>query len=186
MFQEIIVKQKFPLESCLIVEARGAILLSMPERNWGVPAVKSAKPLIKTFGQEHKQLQTSEVVELSVRGLDKNESISVTTYTIPLVCTHLQDESIEVTQQMYEHLLDLDFADDSSVQCGSQVDLLIGNDFYWMFFTGGIKWGESGPVAMELKLGWILSGVMKICLLSLQMLCLAILYVSIHNWKLIL
>lgn len=58
---------------------------------------------------------------------------------------------------MYEHLVDLDFADDSSVQCGSQVDLLIGNDFYWMFFTGGIRLGESGPVAMESKLGWILS-----------------------------
>ena len=80
------------------------------------------------------------------------------TYTIPLVCTPLQDQFIEVAQQMYEHLVDLDFADDSLVQCGSQVDLLIGNDFYWTFFTGRIKRGESGPVAMESKLGWILSG----------------------------
>ena len=127
----------------------------------GVPTVKSEKLLIRTFDQENEQLQTSEVVELSVRGLDKNESIPVTAYTIPLVCTPLQDQSIEVAQQKYEDLVDLDFADDPLVQCGSQVDLLIGNDFYWTFFTGGIKWGESGPVAMESKLGWILSGLVS-------------------------
>ena len=98
------------------------------------------------------------VKRTNFRGLDKNESIPVTAYTIPLVCTPLQDQSIEVAQQMYEHLVDLDFADDPLVQCGSQVDLLIGNDFYWTFFTGGIKRVESGPVAMESKLGWILSG----------------------------
>ena len=76
----------------------------------GVPAVKSEKLLIRTFGQENEQLRTSEVIGLSVRGLDKNESIPVTAYTILLVCTPLQDQSIEVAQQMYEHLVDLDFA----------------------------------------------------------------------------
>ena len=76
----------------------------------GVPAVKPEKLLIRTFGQENEQLRTSEVIGLSVRGLDKNESIPVTAYTILLVCTPLQDQSIEVAQQMYEHLVDLDFA----------------------------------------------------------------------------
>lgn len=134
--------------------------------------MKSEKLLIKTFGEQNKQLRTSEVVELSVRGLDKNESISVTAYTIPLVCTPLQDQSIEAAQQMYEHLVDLDFADDSSVQCGSQVDLLIGNDFYWMFFTGGIRRGGIRPCCYGIKAG--VRSPEKICL------------VSLHNWKLIL
>ena len=41
------------------------------------------------------------------------------------------------------------------------VDILIGADFYWRFVTGHILQGKkSGPVAMETKLGWVLSGPM--------------------------
>ena len=68
------------------------------------------------------------------------------------------NEVNEVAQQLYEHLSDLDFADNVSVHCDPQVDMSIGNDLYWSFFTGNVKRGESGPVAMESKLGWVLSG----------------------------
>ena len=54
---------------------------------------------------------------------------------------------------MYEHLANLDFADNPSVHCDPQVGMLIGNDLYWSLFTGNVKRGESGPVAMESKLG---------------------------------
>ena len=38
------------------------------------------------------------------------------------------------------------------------VDLLIAADHYWSFFTGRIIRGDpSGPVALETKLGWVLS-----------------------------
>ena len=67
----------------------------------GLPALKYGKLLIKTFGQENEQLRTSEVVELFVRGLDRNHEVPVTAYTIPLICTFLQDQGIEVAQQMY-------------------------------------------------------------------------------------
>ena len=46
----------------------------------------------------------------------------------------------------------------TSEDCGSQVDVLFGNDFYWSFFTGDTKQGESGPVTMKTSLGWVLSG----------------------------
>ena len=38
------------------------------------------------------------------------------------------------------------------------VDLLIAADHYWSVFTGRIIRGDpSGPVALETKLGWVLS-----------------------------
>ena len=38
------------------------------------------------------------------------------------------------------------------------VDLLLATDHYWSFFTGRIIRGDpSGPVALETKLGWVLS-----------------------------
>ena len=39
-----------------------------------------------------------------------------------------------------------------------EVDVLIGADYYWHFLTGAIKWGESGPTALQTKVGWVLSG----------------------------
>ena len=48
-------------------------------------------------------------------------------------------------------------ADQPSEDCGLEVCVLIGNDFYWSFFTGYTKRGESGSVAMMTSLGWVLS-----------------------------
>ena len=40
------------------------------------------------------------------------------------------------------------------------MNVLIGLDFYHEFFTGNVKreLGKEGPVALETKLGWVLSG----------------------------
>lgn len=39
-----------------------------------------------------------------------------------------------------------------------EVDLLIDSDVYWDIVTGEIIRGASGPVAINTKLGWVLSG----------------------------
>ena len=39
------------------------------------------------------------------------------------------------------------------------MDILIGSDYYWEFITGEILRGNSGPVAINTKLGWVLSGL---------------------------
>ena len=38
------------------------------------------------------------------------------------------------------------------------IDILVGGDYYWQFFSGKIVRGIAGPVAMETSLGWVLSG----------------------------
>jgi len=48
---------------------------------------------------------------------------------------------VQFAQQSYSHLADLELADHPTEDCGSEVDLLIGNDFYWSFFTGDMKRG---------------------------------------------
>ncbi len=39
-----------------------------------------------------------------------------------------------------------------------EVDVLIGCDLYWELITGNIRCGDSGPVAIQTRLGWVLSG----------------------------
>ena len=36
--------------------------------------------------------------------------------------------------------------------------MLIGSDYYWDLATGEVCRGESGPVAINTRLGWVLSG----------------------------
>ena len=41
----------------------------------------------------------------------------------------------------------------------SDIDLLIGSDYYWNLLTGKVKTGKPGePVAVETVFGWILNG----------------------------
>ena len=41
---------------------------------------------------------------------------------------------------------------------GLEIDILIGSDQYWELVTGETRHGDSGPVAICTKLGWVLSG----------------------------
>ena len=38
------------------------------------------------------------------------------------------------------------------------MDVRIGSDFYWQFVGSEIRQGNQGPVAVNSKLGWLLSG----------------------------
>ena len=69
----------------------------------------------------------------------------------------MSNQQTQDTLKGYPYLQGLQFA------CGTSdsvsVDVLIGADYYWSFFTGNIiKRDPSGPVALETKLGWVLSG----------------------------
>ena len=52
----------------------------------------------------------------------------------------------------------LQLADSTDGSAAVEVDLLIGSDYYWELATGRVSRGEDGPVAVETKLGWVLSG----------------------------
>ena len=38
------------------------------------------------------------------------------------------------------------------------IRMLIGSDFYWQLTTREIIRGQTGPIAINTKLGWVLSG----------------------------
>lgn len=59
---------------------------------------------------------------------------------------------------MYPHLSGLDFADKPEDTQQLQVDILVGSDHYWDLTTGRVQRGIDGPVAIDTKLGWVLSG----------------------------
>ena len=41
------------------------------------------------------------------------------------------------------------------------LDLLVGSNYYWTLVTEAVKRGSAGPIAMETRVGWVLSGPME-------------------------
>ena len=74
-----------------------------------------------------------------------------------VICSPVSNQRTQDTLERYPYPQGLQFACGTSDTVSG--DVLIGADFYWSFFTGNIiKRDPSGQVALETKLGWVLSG----------------------------
>lgn len=122
----------------------------------GVKRQRTETLHLNTFGGKNYSRQKCDLIELSV---GKNgEETMIKALTFPTICSKL---SSKIETSSYPHLQGLDLADDFEDPTNSTIDLLIGSDYYWEFITGNVIKGNSGPVAVKSKLGWILSGVVE-------------------------
>ena len=113
--------------------------------------------VIKVFGNTGAELKNADVVNLKVSGL--KEPIFVEALVIPEICNSLTNQcSKTVIQENYPHLQGLRFADFSNFET-KRIELLIGLDHYYNFVSGNVRKGNlNKPIAIKLKLEWILSG----------------------------
>ena len=80
---------------------------------------------------------------------------------VPLICEPLSHQPVAYAEEKFDHLQGLDLAKSS---CGTGclgLDLLVGSGYYWRLLTGAVKWRSAGPIAMETRVGWMLSGPME-------------------------
>ena len=84
------------------------------------------------------------------------------TLCIPTISTQLTNQNSQyVLSQNYPHLQHLTTANSNS-KSSFDADLLVGLDFYYNFCTGNVKRGQIGePIAIEPKLGWVLTGPLR-------------------------
>ena len=121
-----------------------------------LPTVGKETLLIKTFGDNSASVKECDIVQLCIRTIDAM-SVYVTAYVVPVICSPVSNQEIQSAVECYPYLQGLQLA------CGAvngtvSVDLLIAADHYWSVFTGRIIRGDpSGPVALETRLGWVLS-----------------------------
>ena len=93
------------------------------------------------------------MVNLHLRKSEYDDPITTSALTFPVICSPLPAK----VSTSYAHLDGLELADEPC-SSGSSIDLLIGSDYYWNFVTGETKRSEEGPIAVNSKLGWLLSG----------------------------
>ena len=63
-----------------------------------------------------------------------------------------------ICAEQYQHLHNLELADPADKEEVLHIDLLVGSDHYCDLATGQVRRGSRGPMAIETRLGWILSG----------------------------
>lgn len=111
---------------------------------------------LNTFGEAKYKKQNCDVVKLQVRRSGCEDAIKISALTFPVICSPLPGK-VSVN---YLHLDGLELADEPFDAEGS-IDILIGCDYYWHFVTGETRRGDEGPIAVNSKLGWLLSGPVK-------------------------
>ena len=112
---------------------------------------------ITTFGSREERPQVCKVVTVGLM-LRDGEVKLLTLFSVPMICKPLASQPIAFCQESHEHLVGLDLADCSDGHTQLEVDVLVGSDQYWELITGETRRGASGPVAIDTRLGWVLSG----------------------------
>ena len=92
-------------------------------------------------------------------GSKESEDVELTRICYDKICSPLL---VKVNVQQYIHLDGLEFADNlKSENDQGSIQILIGSDRYWNLITDKIikgPKGESRPVAMQSKFGWLIAG----------------------------
>ena len=121
--------------------------------------IHSERLQVNTFGGQQFKVKQCKVVRFSLHRPGSSERLSLTAVSYPSICSNLPAFT---GVHDYAHLAGLELADRSGCRGkdGGSIDVLIGSDNYWKFVMGEVRRGEQGPIAVQSKLGWLLSGSM--------------------------
>ena len=123
----------------------------------GLKPLARERLCIKTFGSDYDNLKTVDVVNLCLKNVNKDVTMTITAHVVPMICSPLNYQAVQFAKKNHDHLKDIVLS-----ECNPEenlvVDILVGADQYWNIANGEIKRGESGPVAMNTRFGWTLSG----------------------------
>ena len=69
-----------------------------------------------------------------------NQTVQFKALTIPTICSPIKNQAIEIACHNYHHLQGHKLADlGPESDIGSDVDILVGGDYYWQFLNGNIR-----------------------------------------------
>ena len=109
--------------------------------------VRNERIRVRGFGGGDESPRNLEVVPAKITDIAEKSCTEVELYVVPVICSPICDQKIEVAPDTYNHLTNLRLADSSSGESELKIDALIGANYYWDFITNKIV-GESGPVAV--------------------------------------
>ena len=116
---------------------------------------------INGFGVTEPKGKLCNILELCVSPVNGGESVKVNACEVPFISKGLENYHVETMKFEFPHLEKLWFSDITQKK-SLEIDMLIGADHLWQFQNGNIVRGKPDePVAVETKLGYVLSGPLK-------------------------
>ena len=120
----------------------------------GAQPFKKEELLMSTFGHDKRIKADFETVRVCL--MADGEGIIINALVSPVISppisAHLQDDDLN-----FPYLQGRRLADPVRTRGPLEIDIIIGNDYYGSLVTGEIIKGD-GPMAMNSKFGWLLSG----------------------------
>ena len=113
--------------------------------------------IIKTFGSSEGSKQACKVVSIGLN-LKDGGTLKLSLLSVPLICEPLSCQPITYVRKNLDYVSSLDLADHCYDNQNLDIDVLIGCDQYWKLVTGQVIHRGYGPVAVNTRLGWVLSG----------------------------
>ena len=111
---------------------------------------------IVTFGAQCGIKLTCAVVRIRMKLRDdQNQELQL--FVVPQICEPLTAQPINICTEEFENLFHLDMADSSDRKTAVDIEIFIGEGYYWDLTTGYTCRGGSEPVTIQTKLGWVLS-----------------------------
>ena len=125
------------------------------------PEIKAKKEVVlKTFG-ENTSTKILEVVELVVASKTADDDVKLQAF-VKDICHPLKNQNTKFAKKNFSHIRNLTLAGENCLK-NSDIDILIGSDYYWHFMKNRIIRGNADePAALETKLGYVLSGKLDI------------------------
>ena len=123
----------------------------------GLKPIARVRLCIKTFGSDYDNFKAVDVVNLCLKNVDNDITVSITAHVVPMICSPLNYQAVQFARKNHAHLKDIALSERNPEE-NLVVDILIGADQYWNIANGEVKRGESGPVAMNTRFGCTLSG----------------------------
>ena len=123
----------------------------------GLKPIARERLCMKTFGSDYSNLKTVDVVNLCLKNVDNDVTVTITAHVVPMICSPLNYQVVQFARRNHAHLKDIVL-----LECISEenvaVDILVGADQYWNIANGEVRREESRPVAMNTRFGWTLFG----------------------------
>ena len=100
--------------------------------------VKQERLLINSFGNVLDELTTVDLVELTACSSFDDFQVDIEAFAMDVICSKIHSQDLKKVQQQYTYLSGLNLADqkDVSEEYGLEVDIPIGGDQMYNFFTG--------------------------------------------------
>ena len=125
------------------------------KKRLGLQPIRTQTLNVTTFGDKSFRKQKCDVVKISLQREGGGGKAVISAFSFPTICSKLP---LPVKIDQFAKLKSLDLAD-APENINRPIEILVGSDEYWGIVTGGKVIRDRGLVAVESKLGWLLSGV---------------------------